>query len=95
MNEQLVITALTYIAAGLLPAVIAVYLIRIRFLGAIWGASLVALVGAFAGAILDATVLTMPHILSIAGTVDIVPPIAGSIILPVLLGLVSRSNTRR
>ena len=95
MNEQLVITALTYLAAGLLPATIAVYLIRVRFLGAIWGASLVALVGAFAAGILDATLLTTPHIIEIAGAVDIVPPLAGSTILLVLFGLVSRSNTRR
>lgn len=96
MTERFLITGLTYIVAGLLPAALAVYLLRIRFLGSIWGASVVGLVGAFAGGMLDVTLLSdLPDLLLIAGMVDTVQPLAGSLILLTLYALVSRSNRRR
>ena len=93
MTTRLVITALTYILAGMIPALIAHYVLRIHFIGGIWSALLVGIVAAFAGGLLNAFFLqSLPDIIPIGGLVDAGPPIIVSIVVTVLFALVSKSN---
>ncbi|MFW5836029.1 MAG: hypothetical protein ACOCVK_01345 [bacterium] len=88
-----VITLLTYIVTGSGPPLIGHYLLRIRFLGGAWAASLVGMLGAVLAGLLD-TVFLMERgdLIVLAGVVDVVPPLVGSIVLTVLFALVTASN---
>lgn len=93
MTSGFIITLLTYVVAGALPPLIAVYLLNVSFLGGVWGGSLVGVVAAVIGGLLDTIVLTMvPDLIVLAGAVDVVPPLVTSIIVTTLFGLVSSSN---
>ena len=94
MTNHLIITALTYILAGMIPALIAQYLFRARFIGGIWVAIIVGLVGAFGGGLVKTFFLaSAPDIIPIGGTVDAGPPLIVSIAVTVLFALVSKSNS--
>jgi uncharacterized membrane protein YeaQ/YmgE (transglycosylase-associated protein family) len=93
MLARLIITAITYLVAGLIPPLVAHYLIRVRFIGGIWAAMLVGVIGAFAGGLLDVFVLGMlPDIIPIGRMVDGGPPLVLAILFVLLFALVSRSN---
>lgn len=93
MNAAFAITLLTYLVAGAAPPLVAHYLLRIRFLGGAWAASLVGVIGAVIAGLADALFLIeLGDLLVLAGAVDIVPPLVGSIALTVLFALVTSSN---
>lgn len=88
-----VITLLTYVVAGSGPPLIAHHILRIRFLGGAWAASLVGLLGAvLAGLVHTIFLVELGDLIVLAGAVDVVPPLVGSIVLTVLFALVTASN---
>lgn len=95
MQANILIIFLTYLVAGILPPAIAVYLLRTDFLGGVWVALLVGVIGAFLGGLVDALFLdSLGDVLELAGSVDVVPPLVFSVVLTVVYGLISRSNRR-
>jgi hypothetical protein len=93
INAAFAITFLAYIVTGAIPALTAHFLLRVRFLGGAWGASLVGVIGAVIAGLADAILFTgVADLLVIAGAVDIGPPFLGAIAFTVLFGLVSSSN---
>jgi hypothetical protein len=93
MAARFIITAVTYILCGMIPPLAAHYLIRVRFIGGVWGGVIVGMVAAFAGGLLDVFLLAaLPDLLPIARVVDAGPPLIVSIAVVVVYGFVSRSN---
>lgn len=93
MNAAFLITFLTYLVAGAAPPLVGHYAFRVEFLGGAWAASLVGIIGAVAGGLVDTILLTeLGDLLVLAGAVDVVPPLVGSIALTVLFALVTSSN---
>ena len=92
-TAEFFITLLAYLVTGALPPMIAVYLIRVRFLGGIVVSTLVGVIAAVIGGLVDTVLLrTIPDLLVIGGTVDIVPPFIASIVVTAVFGLVSSTN---
>lgn len=93
MTSTFTITLLTYIVTGALPPLIAFYLFRVSFLGGVWSATLVGVVAAVIGGLIDTIFLTtIPDLVVLAGAVDLIPPLVTSIVVTTLFGLVSSSN---
>lgn len=93
MDAALVITFLAYLVAGAAPPLLAHHVLRVRFLGGAWAAALVGVIGAVIAGLVDTLFLIeLGDLVVIAGAVDIVPPLLGSIALTVLFGLVTSSN---
>lgn len=93
-TASFVITFLVYIVAGSIPPLLAHFLLRVRFLGGPWAASLVGTIGAVVAGLVDTIFLTtLGDLIVIAGAVDLVPPIVGSVVLTAVYGLVSSSNS--
>jgi hypothetical protein len=88
-TEAFAITLLVYLVAGAIPPMIAHYAMRAHFLGGIAAASLVGIIAAVAGSLAKTLVPGIPDLIVIAGAVDVVWPLAGSIALTVLFALVS------
>ena len=95
MQATTLIIFLTYLVAGAIPPTIAVYVFRIDFLGGVWAALAVGVVGAFLGGLADTLFLdSIGDILPLAGAVDLVPPLTASLVCTALYGLISRTNRR-
>lgn len=93
MTEQLVVTAITYMVAGMLPPIVATYLLRLTFVGGIWGSLVVGLVASFTGGLIDTFFLVnLPDLIPVAGAVDAGPPLILSLLATIVFALVSRSN---
>ncbi len=93
INAAFVITFLTYLVAGAAPPLLAHYVLRVAFLGGAWAASLVGIIGAVVAGLVDTVLLIdLGDLVVLAGAVDIVPPLVGSIVLTVLFALVTSSN---
>jgi len=93
MTSRFVTTAIVYVVAGMIPPLIAVYVVRVRFIGGVWAATLVGLVAAFAGGMADTVFLpNLPDLVVVGNAVDAGPPLIASVAFTVLFGLVSRSN---
>lgn len=86
------ITALAYIVTGGLPPVAAHYGMRVQFLGGVWPATLIGLIGAVLGGLLATIIPGIPELLVIADAVDIVPPFVTASGLTIIYGLISRTN---
>ncbi|MFP4113190.1 MAG: hypothetical protein ACOCZB_00160 [Spirochaetota bacterium] len=94
MSVAILIAFLTYLVAGAVPPLAAHYLLRIRFLGGAVASALVGVIGAVLGGLAQTMFLSsIPDLVVIAGTVDIVPPVVGSILITVVFALVSSSNS--
>lgn len=92
LTSAYVITALAYVVSGSVPPVVAYYMMKVRFLGGIWVAMLIGLLGAALGGLAETLVPAVPDLLLIAGAVDIVPPFLVATFLTFVYGLISRSN---
>lgn len=95
MIERLTITAATFVAAGMIPPILAVYLFRTHFIGGPWAAVAIGLISSFLGGLLDVLLLgDAPDIIPVGNVVDAGPPLITAAVLTVLFAAVSRSNTR-
>lgn len=93
MIDRFIITAITFLIAGMLPVLIAKYLLHRRFLGGVWAALVVGLVAAFLGGLIDTFFLApIPDLIPIGGVVDAGPPLILATTVTILFALVSRSN---
>lgn len=92
LTSTYVIIALVYVVSGTIPPVIAHYMMKVRFLGGIWVAMLIGIVGAALGGLAETLVPAVPDLLLIAGAVDIAPPFLVATFLTFIYGLISRSN---
>lgn len=93
MTTRFLVTAIVYVVSGMLPPLIAFYALRVRFIGGIWAAILVGLIGAVTGGLLDTLFLgSFPDIILIGHIVDAGPPIAVAIVMTSVFALVSHSN---
>lgn len=88
------ITFLAYLVIGAVPPIFAVYIVHVRFLGGIAVSTIVGIIAAVIGGLIDTLFLAaLPDILVIAGTVDIVPPLIVSVTITTIFGLVSATNS--
>ena len=93
MTHRFIITAITYLVAGMLPVLIATYFLHLRFLGGVWAALIVGLIGSFIGGLIDTFLLTtIRDLIPIGGVVDVGPPLIFATLVTILFALVSRSN---
>ena len=93
MTHRFIITAITYLVAGMLPVLIAKYLFHRRFLGGVWAALIVGLIASFLGGLIDTFLLTtIPDLIPIGGVVDAGAPLFFAAVVTILFALVSRSN---
>lgn len=88
-TEAFAITLLVYLVSGAIPPMIAHYAMRARFLGGIGAASLVGIIAAVAGSLARTVIPGVPDLVVVAGAVDVVWPLVGSIALTALFALVS------
>jgi hypothetical protein len=94
MIERFVITAITYLLAGMVPAIVTHYLFRPGFIGGIWAAIVVGLIAAFIGGLIDTFFLAaVPDLIAIGQTVDAGPPLILATVVTIIFALVSRSNS--
>jgi uncharacterized membrane protein YeaQ/YmgE (transglycosylase-associated protein family) len=94
VTNRLITTAVVYVVAGMLPPLFAIYVLRTKFVGGVWVATIVGLVGAFAGGLIDTMFLTaLPDLILVGAVVDAGPPLLVSLVFTVLFGIVSRSNS--
>jgi uncharacterized membrane protein YeaQ/YmgE (transglycosylase-associated protein family) len=94
MIERFIITAITYLIAGMVPAIAAHYIFRPGFIGGIWTAMVVGLIAAFVGGLIDTFFLTsVPDLIPIGRIVDAGPPLILATVVITLFALVSRSNS--
>lgn len=88
-----IVTALVFLVAGAVPPLLAHYLAGVRFMGGPWLASVIGVIGAATGSIIDALFLrNLTDLIALGGAVEIVPPLAGSLLFTVIYGFVSHSN---
>jgi len=93
MIDRFIITAITYLVAGMLPVLIAIYFLHLRFLGGVWAALIVGLIASFIGGLIDTFLLmAIPDLIPIGGVVDAGPPLILAVLVTILFALVSRSN---
>jgi hypothetical protein len=93
MTTAFIITFLTYLVAGAVPPIVAYYVLRVSFLGGAPAATLVGILAAVIGGLIDTIFLAgLPDLVVIAGAVDVVPPVVASLLLTILYALVSSSN---
>lgn len=101
MTMRTLLTALAFLACGALPPLVVAVLFRVRFLGSLWLAIALGVIGASIGGLLDTVILSiagealLPRFLLLAGTVDLLPPAIGAIVTTALFTLVSRSNPQQ
>jgi hypothetical protein len=94
MSATFAIIFLVYVVTGTIPPVIAHYLIRVNFLGGTWSATIVGVIAAVMGGLAQALFLPgMPDLVVVAGAVDIVPPLLGSVLVTTIFGIVSSTNS--
>ncbi len=80
--ERYFITGLAYIVTGLSVATLAVSIFRVRLSGRVLGATAVAVVGAFAGGMIDNLLLDgLGDFIMVGGVVDVGPALAASVLL--------------
>ncbi len=93
MIDRFVITAITHLIAGMVPPLVANYILKSKFIGGIWAAIIVGLIASFVGGLVDTFFLTaLPDIIPIARVVDAGPPLILATGATILFALVSRSN---
>lgn len=93
MIDRYVITAITYLIAGMLPPLVASYILHSKFIGAVWAAIIVGLIASFVGGLIDTFFLTeIPDLIPIGRVVDAGPPLILATVATILFALVSRSN---
>ncbi len=94
MLNRFVITAIAYLTAGMLPPLVAYYLLQARLIGGVWAAVVVGLIASFVGGFIDTLFLTaIPDLIPIGRTVDAGPPLIVATVVTILFVLVSQSNT--
>lgn len=84
---------LSYVTIGLLLAVIFYYLLKRDFVGRFWGATIVAIVGAFIGGVVDYLFGDIiARLQSINGVLNIFPPL---IVSYVVLSIYARVSEKK
>lgn len=72
---------LSYLVIGIVLALFYTYILRRRFAGSVWGAAIVAIVGAFLGGVIDLLFSDIIARLSaIRGVLNIFPPLITAIV---------------
>lgn len=93
MLDRFVITATTFLIAGMVPVLLAHYLLHLRFIGGVWAALVVGLIGSFVGGLIDTFFLTaVADLIPIGRVVDVGPPLIFATAVTIVFALVSRSN---
>lgn len=70
-----------YLTLGVAVAIFWVYILRKQFLGGIWGAVIVAIFGAFLGAVVEVVFDETISFLTNLGGVNVFPPLASAIVV--------------
>lgn len=79
--ERYLITGVAYAACGLLVSLLAAFLFRIRLSGRIAAATIVSVVAAFLGGIVDNLLLdSFPDLIVLGGVVDIGPALIAALV---------------
>lgn len=81
MTTEILATGLIYTTLGLAVAIFWVYVLDKAFLGGFWGALIVAVIGAFAGAIIEIVFADLIALLSDIAGVNVFPALASAIVL--------------
>ncbi len=81
MTTDILATGLIYTTLGLAVAIVWVYVLNKAFLGGFWGALIVAIIGAFSGAIIEIVFADAISLLSDIAGVNIFPALASAIVL--------------
>lgn len=85
--------ALTYIVIGFAIALIFHYAFRKRFIGNFWGALIVALIGAFAGGLVDVLLGdVIERLANLYGLINIFPPILTALLFIWVFAKISTSR---
>ena len=93
MIDRFVITAITYLIAGMIPPLVANYILQSKFIGGVWAALVVGLIASFVGALVDTFFLTaIPDLIPVGRVVDAGLPLILATVATILFALVSRSN---
>lgn len=93
MDTYFAIIGLTYFVIGFAVAMLFYYVLRRPFLGNFLGGLIVGLVGSFLGGTLDFLLLDF-DMLTLGGTVDVVPPVVTSVVLVWTFSGISRRESR-
>ncbi len=95
MKTTFLAVGLSYALIGFALAVLYVYVLRRKFFGKFWGAGIVAVLGAFAGGVVEFLFKDLiTRLSSINGIVNIFPPlIAASILLSVFAAFSESKDT--
>jgi uncharacterized membrane protein YeaQ/YmgE (transglycosylase-associated protein family) len=88
-TETFAITLLVYLVAGAVPPMVAHYTMRTRFLGGIVAGALVGVIAAVGASLAVSVAPGVPDLVVVAGAVDIVWPLLGSVVLTALFAVVS------
>ena len=90
MSTLYLAIALSYLAIGTLIALIYVFVLRRRFAGQLWGAVIVAVIGAYAGGLVEFIFHDIiARLSSIAGVLNIFPPIISAAVLLSIFAILS------
>ncbi len=81
MTTDVLATGLIYTTLGLAVAIFWVYVLNKTFLGGFWGALIVAVIGAFSGAVIEIVLADIIALLSDIAGVNVFPALASAIIL--------------
>jgi lipoprotein signal peptidase len=94
VNTLYLAVAISYVAVGLVMAVLYVYVFRRRFTGHFWAAALVAICGAFIGGLIDFLFADIiEQLTSIVGVLNLFPPlIAAAVVLSTFASLSERKD---
>ncbi len=85
--------ALTYIVIGFAIAILFHYAFRKRFVGSFWGALIVALIGAFAGGLVDILLSDLlKRLANLYGLINIFPPILTALLFVWVFAKISSSR---
>lgn len=89
MTTDLLASALIFSSIGVFVAIFWVYVLRRYFLGGFWGALVVAVIGAFLGAVLEVALADVISTLQDVGGVNVFPALASAVILTSLFASTS------
>lgn len=93
MKTTFLAVGLSYILIGFTLAVFYVFVFRRRFFGNIWGAAVVAIVGAFLGGVIDFLFHDIIELLSsLNGVINIFPPLISAAVVLSIFASISESR---
>ncbi len=93
MTTELLATGLIYTTLGVAVALTWVYAFGRQFLGGLWGALIVAVLGSFLGAVFEHLFSDMIGLLTDVGGVNIFPALAAAIVVIAVFAAVCEHGT--